>query len=131
MASPMILSRHPDVETSEWSKVGYVGLPDEPKFIGYWHRDPKYGSISMPHPGHFIVPDWDPEQKEKVAQYLRNGKTLISWRGPSSCRLCFTHVDGYRCFTDGEWVWPEGLVHYIEEHNVRPPQDFIDKAIRG
>jgi hypothetical protein len=22
---------------------------------------------------------------------------------------------GYREFTDGRWVWPEGLVHYVQE----------------
>ena len=31
---------------------------------------------------------------------------------------------GSRCLTDGEWVWPEGLEHYIEVHSVLLPEDF-------
>ena len=28
---------------------------------------------------------------------------------------------GCIALTDGEFVWPEGLVHYVEHHAVRPP----------
>ena len=27
--------------------------------------------------------------------------------------------------TDGVWLWPEGLYHYVEDHNVRLPKEFI------
>jgi hypothetical protein len=27
--------------------------------------------------------------------------------------------------SDGFWVWPEGLAHYIEDHHVVLPDDFI------
>jgi uncharacterized protein (DUF952 family) len=27
---------------------------------------------------------------------------------------------------DGEWVWPEGLAHYVERHAVRLPEDFVE-----
>jgi hypothetical protein len=33
---------------------------------------------------------------------------------------------GSREFTDGEWVWPEGLVHYVECHSVVLPEIFIE-----
>ncbi|MFT5048691.1 MAG: hypothetical protein ACI8QZ_000078 [Chlamydiales bacterium] len=32
---------------------------------------------------------------------------------------------GSRCLTDGEWVWPEGLAHYVEAHHVRLPDEFL------
>jgi hypothetical protein len=27
--------------------------------------------------------------------------------------------------SDGEWLWPEGLAHYVERHSVRLPDEFI------
>lgn len=33
---------------------------------------------------------------------------------------------GSKCLTDGNWVWPEGLAHYIEAHEVRLPDEFVD-----
>jgi hypothetical protein len=32
--------------------------------------------------------------------------------------------------TDGIYVWPEGLTHYVKEHNVRLPQEFVDHVLR-
>ena len=32
---------------------------------------------------------------------------------------------GSRCLTDGTWSWPEGLPHYITDHHVRLPDDFV------
>ena len=34
-------------------------------------------------------------------------------------------------FTDGIWRWPEGLVHYVEEHGVRLPESFVGDALMG
>ena len=31
--------------------------------------------------------------------------------------------------TDGTWVWPEGLAHYIEAHGVILPEEFVDRAL--
>jgi len=28
-------------------------------------------------------------------------------------------------FTDGEWVWPAGLAHYVEAHSVMLPDEFV------
>jgi hypothetical protein len=32
---------------------------------------------------------------------------------------------GSRDLTDGVWVWPEGLAHYVEEHDVMLPDAFL------
>ena len=32
---------------------------------------------------------------------------------------------GCATLTDGVWLWPEGLAHYLEVHAVRPPHDFV------
>jgi len=33
--------------------------------------------------------------------------------------------------TDGVYVWPEGLAHYLEKHNVRLPQEFVDHVLKS
>jgi hypothetical protein len=48
----------------------------------------------------------------------------IAYRGYSSCRLC-NKRNGYLEYEYGGWRWPEGLSHYVEEHNVKPSDDFI------
>jgi hypothetical protein len=32
---------------------------------------------------------------------------------------------GHRDFTDGVWLWPEGLHHYVEQHDLILPNDFV------
>lgn len=38
---------------------------------------------------------------------------------------------GTTCSSDGTFVWPEGFAHYLEEHAVRPPQEFVQHALDG
>jgi len=40
------------------------------------------------------------------------------------CRFCGREI-GFRELTDGRWVWPEGLGHYVEAHDVRLPEAFL------
>lgn len=45
------------------------------------------------------------------------------YRGWSSCRICGER-NGHREFTFGGYCWPEGYLHYIQEHNVEPSEGF-------
>jgi len=38
---------------------------------------------------------------------------------------------GSREFTDGERVWPEGLVHYVSTHSILLPEEFVVRATSG
>jgi hypothetical protein len=33
-------------------------------------------------------------------------------------------------FTDGTYAWPEGLAHYVYDHKVRLPEEFVRHALR-
>ena len=108
------------------------------KFLGYWtdHGYPRrLGTkpserIDLPRPENFVDESWDPAERALVASYLRAGREWEQWRGDSWCRFLCGASMGYRDLTDGTYVWPEGFAHYIEEHAVRPPQEFIDH-VRG
>lgn len=79
----------------------------------------------LPHPSNFVDEEWDKEEKKMVADYLNKAGTLIKWKGFSTCRMCDKR-NGTTCVGDDRFIWPKGFAHYIEEHNVRPPREFVD-----
>ena len=94
--------------------------------IGYW-KEPNHSD--WPDPSRFIDPQWDPEERDDVACHLEGGMVVKSYMGPSRCRFCGT-LNGNRELTDGVYVWPEGLSHYLREHQVRLPGVFADHVRR-
>jgi hypothetical protein len=58
-----------------------------------------------------------------------NGTILACAAGVARCRLC-GRANGAVEFTDGMYVWPEGLAHYVGDRSVRRPQIFIDHVHR-
>jgi hypothetical protein len=61
-----------------------------------------------------------------VADYLDRGLAYRQFLGISWCRFsCGEERMGARTLTDGAWVWPEGLSHYLRVHSVRLPEEFI------
>ena len=81
----------------------------------------------LPWPGDFVDWAWEPrDELQAVVAYLeRAGSTLFSFRGSSTCRLC-GRTNGSTCTSDGTFVWPSGLAHYVRDHGVRPDQEFVD-----
>jgi hypothetical protein len=85
--------------------------------IGYWRstEDPEW-----PEPSHFIDPTHDGEEARAVASYLASGTVYRASAGFSPCRICGKN-NGAVEYTDGTFVWPEGLAHYVRDHLVRLP----------
>ncbi len=95
--------------------------------IGFW-RDPASGDHRFRHPIAFVDPEWDLAERRLVAQYLDSGERAVDWMGLSWCRFhCGIEEPemGASDFSDGVWLWPEGLTHYVLEHAVRLPDEFI------
>lgn len=101
------------------------------KLIGYW-RDPDDASeMHYPDPDDLIDFGWLPEERHELASYLRPEQFMFGQWGYSWCRFhCgVTHTEmGSREFTDGVWMWPEGLAHYVEHHGVMLPDAFVEHA---
>ena len=79
-----------------------------------------------------LVGDMSASVRNAVSAYLKGGRLFETWRGHSWCRFRCGIDDcemGCREFTDGEWVWPEGLAHYVEAHGVLLPEDFVSRAM--
>lgn len=100
------------------------------RLIGYWNGG--HGqNAQYPDPASLVDPAWDADEREDVAIYLRYGVVARAYLGPSPCRLCEDRrVNGNLELTDGVYVWPEGLAHYVAEHAVRLPQEFVEHIHR-
>jgi hypothetical protein len=100
--------------------------------IGYWDSEwyrKNKPCLELPKPQDFIDPNWDPDQRRIVLEYLKLGQTLESWRGFGMCRIC-KKLLGSRDLTDGLYVWPEGFEHYLEEHHLRVPEEFVQHCFQ-
>lgn len=94
--------------------------------IGYWVGPRAPG---WPDPRALIDGGWDPEERDDVADYLRRGFVARAFMGKSPCRLCDLRVGSLE-LSDGTYLWPEGLAHYIAVHNVRLPARFVEHVRR-
>lgn len=131
----MILSQHPNLQGLPENELGakirakYAGL----KFLGYWawpKTEYTEASVGLPDPHDFVDVDWDTVQRKAVIRHLQAGQVFESWRGSSWCRFrCGAGKMGSTCLTDGKYVWPQGFAHYVTEHHVRPPQEFVDHVL--
>jgi hypothetical protein len=102
------------------------------KAIGFWIRDLRDESYPAPQE---LVGALSEEQRRKLGQYLESGATFEQYLGYAWCRfVCgastesgFARLDsrlGSRELTDGAWVWPEGLAHYVREHGIVLPGEY-------
>ncbi|MFL6172915.1 MAG: hypothetical protein ACJ716_08480, partial [Marmoricola sp.] len=92
--------------------------------IGYWSGG--YGlDDGWPDVSGFVDPSWDEDERIDVGLYLQSGLVARAWMGYSPCRLCDEQKNGNLDLTDGVYIWPEGLAHYVREHQVRLPRDFV------
>lgn len=124
--------------------------------IGYW-KSPEEPFLPDAHA--FVDPTWDPAERDAVIAHLRAGEVAIAWCGTSMCRfdcavdpsspavltlktavpdadinrLCrvvFGRENmGSNDLTDGTYIWPEGFVHYLEKHAIRPPEAFVKHVL--
>lgn len=96
------------------------------RLLGYWRNDQ---SPEYPDPVALVDDAWDEFERRRVSWFLAHGTMVRVAAGLSPCRLCGQHI-GSAEFTDGVYQWPEGLVHYVDEHHVRLPTEFVEHASR-
>jgi hypothetical protein len=103
------------------------------KIEGYWwsnkeeNKDyPKAIHSDIEFEGKAIVL----EALNKLEHLIKTHKkgNLIHYKGFSECRCCKI-LKGSREFEYKSWIWPEGLSHYINEHNIKPSAEFLDEVL--
>jgi hypothetical protein len=77
-----------------------------------------------PDPSEFVDRSWNAAERENVADYLRRGFVARAYMGKSRCRFCGELIGSLE-LSDGVFIWPEGLAHYLDVHGVRLPERFL------
>ena len=93
--------------------------------VGYWFNDLAPSGYPRPQA---LIGRWRKATRARVIAYLRAGALFESYGAPSFCRFACGATGktmGHRDLFDGTWVWPEGLAHYVEAHDVRLPARFV------
>lgn len=91
------------------------------RLLGYWKASLRE-AYALPQHFEAVL---DPDVRTRLVRYLDGGALVNQFRGHSQCRYgCGENGSAER--TDVEWVWPEGLSHYVAVHGVGLPQAFID-----
>ncbi|MBW2529445.1 MAG: hypothetical protein JRI23_35035, partial [Deltaproteobacteria bacterium] len=110
-----------------------ASTPEPLQMVGFW-CDPSglfdY-PLAWPHPAELPQATWSAAQKESLLAYLRGGAELIAYAGMSMCRFedeCGVRPCGTRDLTDGTWLWPDGLEHYVEAHGIVLPEALVARA---
>ncbi len=96
--------------------------PADLKKVGFWWSE---NEPTLPKVESFIDQDWNPQEREIVQRYLDiRGQPINQCRGTSKCRICGVS-NGSKDMSDGHYIWPSGLIHYLMMHQVKPADDFI------
>ena len=116
--------------------------------IGFWQPTK---SLSLKDKQLPIVKDnqdchWDENEKQMVLSYLEipflkekiwdipkskestnliEPYTMAILKRTYTCIIC-NKKSPQVLHTNGQFYWPSGYRHYIEEHYVKPPQEFLD-----
>lgn len=93
----------------------------EVRLIGYWWSG---AAPEWPDPRSLVDETWDADERETVASYVAHGSVARAYMGTSTCRLCGC-ANGNLELTDGAYLWPSGLAHYVSAHAVRLPEEFV------
>ncbi len=94
--------------------------------VGFWAS---YLEKDLPDINGFIDKSISLSERLMLSTYLKKQFEYEVWRGWSYCRFnCGIPEEqmGHSDYTDGKYVWPEGLSHYIEKHDLWLPSEFVD-----
>jgi hypothetical protein len=101
--------------------------PDTPTMVGYWWSKE---SKDLPKPVARPKPWKGQRAFLKGLKRIERRARKNHYKGWSNCRVCGCQngSSDYNFRQDGVYyIWPNGLRHYVVEHNVKPPnQEFID-----
>lgn len=92
------------------------------KKIGFWAPPDEYPNVLTETNN-----PWgknNPLQLGAVVWHLEHGIVVARYSGMSKCLICEKPL-GNVDMSDQVYCWPQGYEHYLMEHEVKPPDDFI------
>jgi len=103
-------------------------------WFGFWKKDYKLVQIESAYLT-YVDPSYRYDDLDKLLSYLVDCRRIIVACGSAECPVLtcsgkmLDHRGNYIPYTprtDGVWLWPADLVHYILVHNVRIPDAMLD-----
>ena len=76
----------------------------------------------------------DQESARSVARYLQSGTIIAETTGETlhdELDPTRPEIGPFRTLTDGKYVWPSDLAHYVEKYRVEVPTGLEEQAARG
>ena len=93
-------------------------------WYGYW-----LGTVDdddLPEVSSAIDLAWLPEDRDKLIFYLEHAPCVGAASLMTECLLCDKRIPVSSHNSDGKWVWPTSLSHYLRAHFVVLPDRFAD-----
>ena len=85
----------------------------------------------MPQLEEVVDPAWKPYDFDRLIVYLRRCPILVStFCDPiTECPVCHESILYNPCVhrSDGLWVWPDNLWHFVLGHHVRLPDSMLER----
>jgi len=97
------------------------------RWFGFWRESPEHPHA--PSIKDWVSPGWClPSEKQRLLRFLNDGITLsVSTARFPVCPLCGGIEDRSLAFlSDGHWIWSNHLIHQVENHDVRLPEEFTE-----
>ena len=97
--------------------------------IGVWknYKNPQYPSAN-----YFIDFSWDANIKRQVIWYLKRIQPYVVSPGRDECVIDFNcQYTSLGMCMDERYNWPLNLVHYVECHGVRLPDEFVEHVTKN
>jgi hypothetical protein len=98
-------------------------------WYGFWKkREERY---PLPLLADLFDSDWMPSDKDRLIRYLEQSPIAVTSMGPeSTCQLCGDSVGNSSCYkSDGVWLWPLSLAHFVSKHAVRLPDRMVKHIV--
>ena len=101
------------------------------RWFGFF-ENPETGEISVEELKKWIDATWQPAELESLVRDLRSAPVaLATAAGSEPCLLCSRKFPVGSFSSDGVWLWPSDLWHYVEAHGVRVPEPFAEHVRRS
>lgn len=95
------------------------------KNFGFW-ASPEDAEPCFPKIEEWLAPQWQPEDRPQLLAYIQGCPVVIAASaGTKVCRRCQQRMNGSAFQSDGAWLWPVSLGHYMQAHEVRIPDALV------
>lgn len=105
----------PSILASSWAK----------RWFGIW-KGTVVTQEDLPEVGDFVDPAWAPSDKNKLIEYISDSPIIMCTSWSERCKLCEASIPVETYHSDGHWLWPDSLVHYLCNHDVMLPSHLVD-----